>query len=644
MFELKARAGWGRVGRLQTSHGSVETPALLPVVSPSNLVIPPQDLADRFGVQMLITNAYILWKGPQRDAARERGLHDFLDFQGPIMTDSGAFQQHVYGRVEASNEEIVRYQASLDADFGTVLDVFSEPDASHPSCEADQDVTLRRAREAAAWREEMGLVGTVQGGLFPDLRERCGRALSELDLQIHAIGGVVPLLERYRFADLVDVIVASKRGLRSDRPVHLFGAGHPLTFGLAVLLGCDLFDSAAYAKYAQNGRMITRSGTRPVREVRKVACRCPACVGATPSDLQTDAVRLAEHNLHVSLQELGEVTQAIHEGTLWEHVERRARAHPALLQGVKRLRHHLEFLERGEDLSHGRFFYTGPESIWRPVAHRFRARVLERYAPPTARRALILPEASRPFSRTYAAVLKALWEQADAHAIVRSALGPVPIELDAVYPIAQSVFPDELEVDVQEAAEAFLRAFLRRGDFEGGRLWEGEESIQELAKEAPGPTATDPDRQRVRAVADFQFGVGAGEALLQGDVRLEKSRKTSKIRTVHVDDEHVLSLRARDGFFTMKLAGARRLHAALPTPALRVTVDAESAPLNREGKNVFAKFVVDCDPDLRPGDEALVVDEEDALLAVGRVVLNREEMLAFSRGLAVKVREGSGLL
>ncbi|MDX1534887.1 MAG: PUA domain-containing protein, partial [Thermoplasmata archaeon] len=147
--------------------------------------------------------------------------------------------------------------------------------------------------------------------------------------------------------------------------------------------------------------------------------------------------------------------------------------------------------------------------------------------------------------------------------------------------------------------------------------------------------------RRARAIADYQFGPEASDALFQGDIELVASKRTRRLRTVVADGAHVLSLRASDGLYTLKWAGGARLHRALPSPRLRVVVETETAPFNREGRSVFAKFVTEADPDLRPGEEAIVVDQEDELVAVGRTLLNREEMLAFAVGPAVKVREGS---
>lgn len=137
----------------------------------------------------------------------------------------------------------------------------------------------------------------------------------------------------------------------------------------------------------------------------------------------------------------------------------------------------------------------------------------------------------------------------------------------------------------------------------------------------------------------MQFGEGAGKMLLKGKVRIVKSKKTGKIRNVYCDNKHILSMRASDGMFTLKTDGAKILHKFSKYPRLRVVIEDDAVPFIKEGKSVFAKFVKDCDPDLRPFDECLIVDKKDNLLAVGRCLLNRQEMLSFGIGVAVKTRE-----
>jgi 7-cyano-7-deazaguanine tRNA-ribosyltransferase len=641
VFELKERDGLARLGVLETRHGRVATPALLPVVNPNRPVVPPRDLASRFGAEILITNAYILGKSGLREVVLKQGVHGLLDFPHAVMTDSGAFQSHVYGDVEVTNPEVIAFQRAIGSDLGTMLDPFSEPEHAFRRAEADVEETIRRAKEAADLRGEMDLVGAVQGGLHDSLRERCAREVSSLDIAVAAIGGVVPLMEAYRFRDLVRVIVASKKGLDPSKPVHLFGAGHPILFPLAALLGCDLFDSAAYAKYARDGRMLFPDGTRHASEVRDSGCVCRVCDTHPMAEIAKDETLLAEHNLHVSFAAVREVRRAIAEGEIWELAERRARTHPALLDAVRELRAHNDFLEESEPLSRrGAMYYVGPETAHRPVLHRYRRRLEERYVPPPARGILVLPEGGRPYAERYRSVVEHCLALADVHPVVKSVWGPVPLELDALWPLSQSLIPNSLEPEALEAAEVFFRQWAAGAGYAFGLLWEGDATLEELRTRAPGPRTLDWNLLRIRGTADFQFGRGAAEALLRGKVSFVISKATGKVRNVIADGEHVLSLRAEDGFFTLKAAGAQRLQAAFSFPRLRVVADLDAIPFLREGKNLFAKFVKEADPAIRPGEEILVVSPEDELCAVARAVMNRREMLAFRRGVAAYVREG----
>ncbi|WP_136588806.1 PUA domain-containing protein [Salinigranum halophilum] len=148
------------------------------------------------------------------------------------------------------------------------------------------------------------------------------------------------------------------------------------------------------------------------------------------------------------------------------------------------------------------------------------------------------------------------------------------------------------------------------------------------------------DRRQLRTVADYQFGRGAGAALFPAEEDLRIDRTSSgRPSQVHADGGRIVTY-AVDGRFTLGVEGGRRLLSALDTPAYRVVVGDESEPFVRDGKNAFAKFVRDADPGIRPGDEVAVVDETDALLAVGRAELSADAMADFQTGMAVKVRAG----
>lgn len=146
------------------------------------------------------------------------------------------------------------------------------------------------------------------------------------------------------------------------------------------------------------------------------------------------------------------------------------------------------------------------------------------------------------------------------------------------------------------------------------------------------------DVEDLTTVADYQFGAGAGRALFEGDVDIQRTG-SGRPQQILVDGERVVSY-ATDGRFTLGVAGGRRLQSAFDPPHNRVVVGDESEPFVRDGKNVFAKFVQTVDSAVRPGDEVLVERYDGDLLAVGRAELSADAMADFETGMAVKVRSG----
>ncbi|MCW3978351.1 MAG: pseudouridine synthase [Candidatus Bathyarchaeota archaeon] len=150
----------------------------------------------------------------------------------------------------------------------------------------------------------------------------------------------------------------------------------------------------------------------------------------------------------------------------------------------------------------------------------------------------------------------------------------------------------------------------------------------------------DQDLRRIRAIADYQFGPGCGAALFPEGVSIERSMKTGKIRLVRMGDVLLASLRPTDGLFTLTIAGAERLVKGVKDVGYAVTVLDEVSEFVSQGRNVFAKHVVDSGEAIRPGDEVIILNSKREVLGVGRALLNREEMLAFDVGVAVKTRRG----
>jgi len=465
-FEVDHYDARGRLGTLEVPRAdtTVETPALLPVVNPHVQTLEPSRIGD-LGAEILITNSYVLHGSDElREPALEQGVHDLLGFDGVVMTDSGSFQLAEYGEITVTTEEILAFQEAIGSDVGTPVDIPTPPDAGRDQAESELATTQERLETAAstpaAEDSDMLVTAPVQGATFPDLRERAARDAASTGLDVFPIGAVVPLMGEYRFSDLVEVVLASKRGLPESAPVHLFGAGHPMMFALAVAMGCDLFDSAAYALYARDGRYLTVRGTEHLDDLAYFPCECPVCTEYDPADLQAmdeesdERQRLlAEHNLHVSFGELRRVKQALRRGDLLELVETRVRAHPALVDGYRRLlgiggdTRFDEDTEFGEDdgpptrpgfvaeleatdpITKDTFFHTSAESSRRPEIYRHHER-LARFDLPAGTSILIAPSEGVP---------AALEAGVDERWLLLPPFGPVPRSLADAYPFTAEV-------------------------------------------------------------------------------------------------------------------------------------------------------------------------------------------------------------
>ncbi|PSQ32100.1 tRNA guanosine(15) transglycosylase TgtA [Halobacteriales archaeon SW_6_65_46] len=443
-FEVRDYDAAGRIGELTVLRAgvTVETPALLPVINPHLQTIAPSELEREFGAEMLITNGYIFYGSDDyRERALEEGLHDLLDFSGAIMTDSGSFQLAEYGDIDVDTPEILQFQHDIGSDIGTPVDIPTPPDASREQAERELAAT-EAALETAETVDvgEMLVNAPIQGATQLDLREDAAAHAYTTDLDVFPVGAVVPLLNDYRYDEMVEIVAAAKRGLGADAPVHLFGAGHPMMFALAVAVGCDLFDSAAYALYARDDRYLTVRGTKQLAEMDYFPCSCPVCTSREPSDVRArpDDERetlLARHNLHVSYAELDRVKQAIREGTLLDLVDERARSHPTMVDGYRALLDHAGQLEATDPVRKDSFSHTSAESARRPEVLRHHER-LDRI--PIDGDEILLSEggANGDFDAT--------WR-------IKPPFGPFPRRLSKTYPLTAQV-PDRLSRAAYETA------------------------------------------------------------------------------------------------------------------------------------------------------------------------------------------------
>ena len=453
-FEIKSRDLLARIGRLKTKSGRVETPAFLPVINMAKQSVTPRELWEEFGCRILITNAYIIKKQQAEEAAR-LGIHSFLDFPGVVMTDSGAYQILAYGDIEAAPREIIKYQEEIDTDIATILDLPTGWKVSKEHAEYTVRETVNRAKklEELKSRNDILWVGPIQGGRYIDLVARSAQEMSKLPFDIHALGSPTPVMEQYLFDLLVEMIFAAKMNVPFNRPFHLFGAGHPFMFALAVALGCDLFDSAAYNIFAQDDRYLTAYGTIHLKELEYLPCSCPVCYRRDPRDLREmpkneREAELTRHNLHVCLTEIKRIKQAIIEGRLWEHLMIRAHGHPSLLQAMKRLKNYSEIIEKYSPIAkRGGLFVFSSIDLARPEVTRHSKRLMERYEPPEKAGILILFPSFGPRrtirSRRYKKILADVCEKLNIDkgklhvCFYVPPFGVVPKELSDVYPLSQ---------------------------------------------------------------------------------------------------------------------------------------------------------------------------------------------------------------
>jgi len=361
VFEVRAHDGLGRLGVFTVNDKSVTTPNIAVVVNPNDLTIPPKEMARDFGVDLIITNAYIIKHSKKAKQIESKGLHEFLKFPGIIYTDSGTYQMYSKGGVQITNKETLAYQKKIKSDIHTPLDLFTLPDDNRKTAEFKLEKTVERIKEVKA----KNFSAPIQGGSFMDLRAKACQQLSKIPATVYPIGGIVPLMINYDFKRLIEVVLTCKQNLPLNVPVHAFGAGHPLIFSLLVYAGVDLFDSASYALYARDGKYITETGTKKVKDLVSLPCNCPICSKRSPKDL--DEGLLARHNLHMLMREVRLVRQAIHEGRLFELVSARARSHPNVYYAFKKLLEYKELLQSSDPVrKRNALFWTGPLSSERP--------------------------------------------------------------------------------------------------------------------------------------------------------------------------------------------------------------------------------------------------------------------------------------
>jgi 7-cyano-7-deazaguanine tRNA-ribosyltransferase len=278
--------------------------------------------------------------------------------------------------------------------------------------------------------------------------------------QVLGLGGLTIFMENYDYLTVTRALLTARRILPMGKPLHLFGAGHPLIITLAAALGADTFDSASYILYARDNRYITDYGVERLDRLEYFPCNCPICSKHTPEELlemeKEERIRLlAIHNLHAISKAIKRVKQAIREGRLWELLEEISRRHPAAYEAFRFLGNYREFLEEGAPRSKGvvrglRFY--GVESTWHPKVTAFRERLRIYLSERRVAKIKLLPYPEDPSD------CKPEYEDEVAILYYTPYLGVVPSELCGVYPTIHFDYPKRVvpEEVLKDAAEYIL--------------------------------------------------------------------------------------------------------------------------------------------------------------------------------------------
>jgi len=355
-FEVIARCGQARRGKLTLAHGTVETPVFMPVGTYGTVKAMAPNELEALGAQIILGNTFHLWLRPGVEVvAAHAGLHRFMGWPGPILTDSGGFQVFSLGPLRKVHEEGVTFaspvdgdrmlltpelsmqiQRAFDADVAMIFDECTPYPASRDETAQSMELSVRWAARSKAAHEgnENALFGIVQGGMFDDLRDESLGALREIGFDGYAIGGLSvgePKEEMRR----VEAYVTPR--LPADRPRYLMGVGTPEDIVEAVSNGIDMFDCVLPTRNARNGWLFTRHGDVKIRNARHRSdlgpldpdCACYTCrtfSRAYLSHLQRANEILGArlntiHNLHYYLTLLAELRQAIATDALPAYVE-----------------------------------------------------------------------------------------------------------------------------------------------------------------------------------------------------------------------------------------------------------------------------------------------------------------------------------
>ena len=355
-FELIATDGAARRGRLSTAHGEINTPAFMPVGTAGTVkAMMPEDVAAT-GAEIILGNTYHLMLRPTAErVARLGGLHQFMNWPKPILTDSGGyqvfslskrrtinekgviFQSHIDGaKVELTPERSIEIQRLLGSNITMVLDECTEWPISEESARKSMELSMRwsvRCKNVFEQRTGFGLFGIVQGSMYPELRHESVACLKNTGFDGYAIGGLAIGEPQEEMFEVLDYTVPA---LPTRRPHYLMGVGKPADIVGAVRRGIDMLDCVIPTRSGRTGQAFVRGGSLNLRNAKHVEdsrpldvkCECPVCANYSRAYLHhlikagemLAGMLLTFHNLHYYQDLMAQIRGSIESGTMSDFV------------------------------------------------------------------------------------------------------------------------------------------------------------------------------------------------------------------------------------------------------------------------------------------------------------------------------------
>lgn len=348
-FNLKASENKARRGELQTAHGTVQTPAFMPVGTAGTVKAMTVDMVKSTGAEIILGNTYHLMLRPTAErVAKFGGLHKFMNWQGPILTDSGGFQvmslaglrkiteegvtfqSHIDGaKYKLTPERSMEIQHLLDSDITMAFDECVKYPSEKKVVQKSMEMSMRwarRSKDAFIDRDGYGLFGIVQGGMHEDLRLQSIKALTDIGFDGYAIGGLAVGEGQKMMFEVLDYTACN---LPADKPRYLMGVGRPSDIVGSVLRGVDMFDCVMPSRSGRTAQAFTSTGVLNLRNACHMddlspldaGCSCPACQHYTRGYLHhlfrageiLGAMLLTQHNIHFYQNLMKQIRSAIEE-------------------------------------------------------------------------------------------------------------------------------------------------------------------------------------------------------------------------------------------------------------------------------------------------------------------------------------------